>query len=69
MAKPYERCYPGGENKGAMILGYALVLAGVILLFCCIPCWGLAGASGRRADGAGRSPAQNQPGMEVKAWL
>ena len=28
MAKPYERCYPGGENKGAMIL-----------LFCCIPCW------------------------------
>ena len=32
MAKPYERCYPGGENKGAMILGYALVLAGVMAL-------------------------------------
>ena len=39
MAKPYERCYPGGGNKIASILGYLLLAAGVILLFCCIPCW------------------------------
>ena len=39
MAKPYEKCYSTGGGKPVMIAGYALIIIGVILLFCCIPCW------------------------------
>ena len=30
-------CYPSGQKTE--ILGYALIVVGVILLFCCIPGW------------------------------
>lgn len=39
MAKPYERCYPAGNHGILALFGYALLIAGVILLFCCIPGW------------------------------
>ena len=34
-----EACYPSGNRKPLEILGYILIAVGVILLFCCIPCW------------------------------
>lgn len=39
MARTYEKCFPTGESVPMMIVGYALIIIGVILLFCCIPCW------------------------------
>ena len=37
--KAYEKCFPTGESRPAMIAGYGLIILGVIMLFCCIPCW------------------------------
>ena len=39
MPRPYEKCFPTGDSKPLVIAGYALVVVGVILLFCCIPFW------------------------------
>ena len=39
MAKPYEKCFPSGENRLMTIVGYGLIVLGVVLLFCCIPGW------------------------------
>lgn len=39
MAKPYEKCFSTGKSKAVIIAGYGLIVTGVILLFCCIPCW------------------------------
>lgn len=39
MPMSYEKCFPTGDRKPLVIAGYALVLVGVILLFCCIPFW------------------------------
>lgn len=39
MPNPYEKCFPTGESKPVMLAGYALIILGVILLFCCVPCW------------------------------
>ena len=39
MAQPYEKCFPTGESKPTALIGYGFVVVGVILLFCCIPCW------------------------------
>lgn len=36
---PVEKCYPAGKNTPLMIVGYALLALGVLLLFLCIPCW------------------------------
>ncbi len=36
---PVEKCYPSGKNTPLMIVGYALLALGVLLLFLCIPCW------------------------------
>ena len=38
MAYPHEKCYPGG-SKGLSLVGYALLAAGILLVFCCIPVW------------------------------
>lgn len=50
---PVEKCYPSGKNTPLMIAGYALLALGVLLLFLCIPCWGVAGAAGAGADRCG----------------
>ncbi len=34
-----QKCYPSGGNPVLSIIGYALIVLGVILLFVCIPCW------------------------------
>lgn len=39
MARPYEKCFPAGDSKPMSWIGYSLVIVGVVLLFCCIPCW------------------------------
>ena len=36
---PMERCYPAGRSVPLIVIGYALLGLGVILLFACIPCW------------------------------
>lgn len=33
------KCYPSDNNVVLMIVGYAFLLVGVILLFVCIPGW------------------------------
>jgi len=39
MPRMMERCYPCRWNAGLMAVGYGLLIAGVILLFACIPGW------------------------------
>ena len=39
MAGWVEKCYPAAKNTSRVCIGYALVLAGIILLFVCIPLW------------------------------
>ncbi len=38
MSYPYEKCYPG-RNKVLTIAGSALLAAGILLVFLCIPAW------------------------------
>jgi len=37
MPGPVEKCYPSGEHRIMTIAGYALLAAGILLLFVCIP--------------------------------
>jgi len=46
----YSRCYKGG---GLPVLGVALVAAGLILLFMCIPGWAWAALAGLLLIGVG----------------
>lgn len=39
MAGWVEKCYPAEKNPSRACVGYALMLAGIILLFVCIPLW------------------------------
>lgn len=39
MPRMVEKCYPRGKNAGLMAAGYGLLIAGVVLLFACIPGW------------------------------
>ena len=41
MHKPVQKCYPSGHGAGLTIIGYALLIAGIVLLFVCIPHWAL----------------------------
>lgn len=39
MAGWEEKCYPAAKSTSRAYAGYALMLAGIILLFVCIPLW------------------------------
>ena len=39
MAKPVEKCYPSMEKGTRACVGYGLLIAGIVLLFVCIPVW------------------------------
>lgn len=39
MHQAVEKVYPCQRSAGLMIAGYALLAAGIILLFVCIPGW------------------------------
>ncbi len=34
-----QKCYPSGGNKVLEIIGYVLLVVGIILLFCSMPGW------------------------------
>jgi len=38
MPYPYEKSYPC-RSKWLYVAGYGLLIAGIFLLFCCIPLW------------------------------
>lgn len=38
MSYPYEKCYPG-HSRILTIAGTALLAAGILLVFLCIPAW------------------------------
>lgn len=46
MHRPVCRCYPSGRSAGLAAVGYALLIAGVVLLFVCIPHWALFALAG-----------------------
>lgn len=39
MARPVEKCYPSAGGAVQAGIGYLLLIAGIVLLFVCIPVW------------------------------
>ena len=39
MPGPIQKCYPAQTIKPLCFAGYAMIVLGIILLFCCAPCW------------------------------